>query len=557
MRPLLGWTVQAVLIVLAATSPLGGDPLAVVERARSERRSGNLEAAAGLLAEAIAALGEPATGAAGAALHRELGAIRLDQKRPSDAAGHFEQALLLAPGQGVVHYQAGLAYRMAGKEAAAANHLRKAVESGFATTGAFLHLARAEFAAGNLSGGLAASRELLGMQPRSARTLLLVGRALFDRFFYGDALKAFEAALSITPGSYEARHFAALTNHLLNRHAEAVSLLAGLDPEHATSESTTLLASALGQQGRADEAIARFHEAIGRWPQSPHPRLNLAFMLLDLGRTEEAEARLDALLALGTPAVPKVFYSVGRDSCTSAAAWDGASGSAPPRDPTKAAAYLDLAAVLAGRQHHRTAIELLNLARSYQVESPRLLLALARSCLHVDPASAAPVSLLRLALQADPGLAEAHHLLGRVHLQQGRRQEALESHRKATVLTPGNSRFHTELARAHAAGLDDADRLAAVESLVRAAELDSGNAIARYELGKLLTAMGKHDEAIRVLEEAAGAEPELYNAYYQLGRACQRAGRRADAERYLKVFSEKRAAAEARAAPGAGFADGL
>ena len=547
--------VVATLAVAAGLSvPLAAESQGALERARAERKAGELEAAAQLLSDALAELGSEDPPATRALLHRELGVVRIAQQRPEDAARQFEDALQLVPGQGVVHYQSGLAYRMAGRERLAASHLRRAVELGFSTTAGLLHLARADFATGNYSGGLDACRRLVGMQLRAAAPSLQAGRLLFDRFFYRDALLAFDKALAIDAASYEARHFAALTNHLLNRHAEAADLLAGLDASRRTAESSALLASALGQQGLEEAAEAEFHAAIERWPNSPHSRLNLAFLLLDLGRPAEAESRLDELRSMASAGSPKVFYSVQRDSCPSAAAGPGSQFVRP--EPSRAAAYLELAADLANRQHHRTAVEVLGLARSYGADSPELLASLAYSCLHIDPSSAAPVTLLRQALESDPSLARAHHFLGRALLRRDRREEAIQSHFTAARLKPLDSSYHLELGRALAAGADGSDRARAVESLVKAAELEPRNALARYELGKLLAAMGRYAEAITSLEAAIAAEPEFHNAYYQLGQACLRAGRRAEAERHLKVFGVKRAAAEARAAPATGFAGG-
>ncbi len=564
MRPHFASALRFILVALAATTrataPLDANPLEVLDKARAERRAGHLDVAASLLAESIDMLSGDRSGASGAsasALHRELGEILFEQKLATEASEQFELALRLAPGNGVLHFQAGLAYRMAGREPLAARHLREAVDAGFASVAAYLHLAGAEFASGNLSEGLAASRVLLGMRLRSVPTLMQLGRLLFEQFFYKDALRAFEAARSTDSDSYEALHFAALTNHLLNRHGAAVSVLDDLDPARFTAELSSLLAAALAQQGRVAEAEEIFRDAVERWPDSPHAPMNWALLLLERDQTVEAEAQLAAVRRLGSPNAPKVFYSVQRNSCAQVVAEADRSETQHHRKPARAAMYLELAAILAARQHHRTAVELLRLARTYQGNSSEILLSLAYSCLHIDPADTAPLTLLERAVEVNPALAEAHHLLGRARLRQGWRAAAIESHRTAVGLAARNSRFHTELGRAYAEGIDEADRIAAVESLARAADLDPSNALARYELGKLLNALGRHEEAIRILEEAVAAEPEFYNALYQLGRAYLRAGRRDDADRYLGRFAVTRTTSEARPALGAGFASGL
>ena len=98
-------------------------------------------------------------------------------------------------------------------------------------------------------------------------------------------------------------------------------------------------------------------------------------------------------------------------------------------------------------------------------------------------------------------------------------------------------------------------RAAAIEAFSKASEAGSGNAVARYELGKLLAGQGNLAEARRVLEEAVEAEPEFHNAYYALGQLHIRAGDRERARQLLELFREKKAAAEARSRIAAGFAN--
>ncbi len=546
----------AVASLLACPLALGEDLSDALDRAQAERRAGNLDVAAALLAESIAGVDTAARGRRPALLHRALGEVRFEQGRGEEAAREFERALALAPRQGVLHYQAGLAWRTAGRQPEAARHLRQAVDLGFRNTGALLHLAGAEFASGRLSGGWSAARQLLSMSPRSTSVLVQAGGLLFGQFFYSDALQAFEAALEISPDSYEARHFAALANHMLNRHETAVSLLRVFDVARSTAESASLLASSLALAGRPSEAEAVFLDVIRRWPDSPHAYLNLAFMLLDLDRVNEAESRLEALRGLPSAVRPKVFFSARRDSCPGRSDERPADRPAGFRDARRADDYFELASALASRQHHRTAAALLGLARAYEGDTPRVLEALAYSCLHVEPGNPALLPLLEALARLAPQRGRAHHLLGRAYVRQERREAGLASLRKAVGLSPRNSLFLRDLGRALAGGGELTDRLGAIKALSSAAAADDRDALSRYELGKLLSGLGRFEEAIAALEAVIEIEPELHNAYYLLGRACLRVGRRSEAERHLEMFEEKRTAAEARSTADTGFSSG-
>ena len=488
------------------------------------------------------------------ALHKELGEIRLLQGQGSAAASQFEAALRAQPDQAAVHYQAGIAYRAAGHDPEAASHLRRAVELGFRTTSALLHLSGAQFGSGRFSSGLRISRELLDSGLKSSKVFLQLGRQLFTYLFYRDALRAFETALAIEPASYEARFFLALTNYLLNRHQKAALLLATPPGQVPIAESAVLLASALARLDRIPEAKALLVDMIDTYPASPHAYLNLSLVLLDEGLADEAEERLEALRILDAGDSPKVFYEVRRNSCSAIADRLQSEERTLGREPDRADAYFEMARSLASRHHHGTAVEVLRLARRYEGNSPRTLQALAYSCLHLEPHGAAAIRMLEELLILDRGRGEAHHLLGRAHLRQGRVEAAIASHRAAVAIAPNSTEFLTELGRALRAVDDDRSRAAAIEAFSEASEAGPGNAVARYELGKLLVEQGKLIEARRVLEEAVEAEPEFHNAYYALGQLLIRAGQTDRAREFLGLFREKKAAADARTTVAAGFA---
>ena len=526
-----------------------------LEQARTQRLAGNFRAAEEVLERFLAAE-SILTPEINSTMQRELGEIELLQGHGEAAASRFERALRAQPGQAVVHYQAGIAYREAGNDTKAADHFDRAVELGFRNTSALLNHSAAHFAIGRFSHGLRSSRELLSAELESPRPLLQVGRQLFTYLFYADALRAFEDALSVEPKSYEARFFLALTHYLLNNDQEVVGLLTPLVQDGATAEATSLLASALARQGRVEDAKTLFLEMIASRPTSPHAYLNLALVLLEHGSIAQAERHLDALRVIDNPESPKVFYTVRKSFCEDTAVWANGGQRSLIRNPDRAAEYFDMAQRLASRHHHASAVQLLRLARRYEGNTPRTLRALAYSCLHLEPHSAAPVRILEELIRIEPDRAEAHHLLGRAHFRQGRIGESVSSHRNAVSLDPKNSMFHMEFGRALAAGTDEASRAAGIQALSEASNLGPVNSVARFELGKLLMQQGRLSDAQRVLEEAIELEPEFHNAYYALGQVHIRAGEPEVARPFLDLFQEKKAAAEARTSAGAGFATG-
>ena len=507
-----------------------------------------------------------------AALHRELGNIYAAQERVRAAAGQFEKSLAADPAQRTLHYRAGILYRRLGEHPKAAGHLAQAVASGLRNAGVLFHLAAAQFASGRNTAALENARAVLAPRPLQPGLAFRVGRLLFQRLFYRDALEAFEAAFLQSPESYEIRFYTALTNFLLNRHEQAVQLLEPLaDPgAEGTAEAWTLLASALAALDRFDQAEELFEKAIARYPASPHAYLNRAFVLLEQDRSASAEAWLDKMRLAGGARSPKVFYAVRRNSCAEAEREISfqrplAAGAGEQR---KARRFFELAEVLRRRRHHGTAVELLRVASRYEagyesrgegkrgVDRPGLLHALAMNCLHLDPESPTPPRLLERAVALDPERHESHYLLGRAYRRQRKPVEAAAAFRRAIALEPDAGSYYVELGRALAAqrspGSGAIEEAAALWR--KAVEIDAGAVAARYELGKARMRQGRLAEAAAQLRKAVEAEPEFYEPYYVLGQIYARQKRAADARENFELFEKKKAAAEARSTIGEGFA---
>ncbi len=531
--------------------------------ARALRAAGNLPEAARVIEQWIAdvAAGEYPDAKA-ALLHHELGEIYEARQRVRDAVDQFEKSLTAEPRQPTLHYRVGILYRRLGEPPKAAHHLARAVELGLRNTGVLFHLAAAQFASGKTTAGLDNARAVLTPSPPGGDLAFRVGRLLFQHLFYRDALKAFETALEISPDSYEIRLFTALTNFLLNRHEQTVELLHPLAAPggEGTAEAWSLLASALAALDRFEEAEALFERAVVREPSSPHAYLNLAFVLLDQGKTAAAEARLAKMRFTAGSSSPKVFYDVRRNSCAEAeqetANSPTPSSTADRADPEQGRQYFEFARMLSGRGRHGTAVELLRIAARYeganeagnQGKRPDLLHALAFSCLNLEPESPRPARLLKRAINLNPRRHESHYLLGQAYWKQRKPAEAAEALEQAITLKPDAGSYYTELGRALAALRsptgDDAERAAAM--LSKAIEIDPADALARYELGKLWMARGRLPAAAEQLRKAVEADPEFYEPYYVLGQIHAREKRPEKAREYFEVFEKKKAAAQAR-----------
>jgi tetratricopeptide (TPR) repeat protein len=125
-------------------------------------------------------------------------------------------------------------------------------------------------------------------------------------------------------------------------------------------------------------------------------------------------------------------------------------------------------------------------------------------------------------LARDQNHADALHLLGVLHHQQGDHGKAVELIGRAIALRPGVPTFHANLAEAYRA-LKQFDRAA---GCCRAAlQLSPDYPEALSNLGLALQGLGRHTEAVEKLRRAVELRPRFGAAHNNLGLALQQAGR--------------------------------
>lgn len=122
------------------------------------------------------------------------------------------------------------------------------------------------------------------------------------------------------------------------------------------------------------------------------------------------------------------------------------------------------------------------------------------------------------ALALDPGLAEAHYLLGLVRQQDGRAESALRSFRAALKINPHFSRaqarvceLDTASARARDTGYE-----AALTSCRRAVQLDPADPEPRFHTGLIQAKLGNHEAAVQEYKTVLRLDPQFPGARFEL-----------------------------------------
>jgi tetratricopeptide (TPR) repeat protein len=221
----------------------------------------------------------------------------------------------------------------------------------------------------------------------------------------------------------------------------------------------------LAREGRLDEAIGHYREAIRLNPDFPETYNNLGNAMARLGRPAEATAAYAQAVRL-RPGFAEAEFNWGN-------------------------ALSDAGDLSAAAVHYEKA---LGLRPAYPEAQYRLGNARANSGRLTDA-----IAHYQAALRLRPGYAEALATLGLAFHSLGRSAEALDTLRAAVRLSPGYPEAHAYLGLA----LAGAGRYPeAVDEYRRALELRPGDADVHYQLGVALRALGENVQAAAEFELA-------------------------------------------------------
>ena len=130
--------------------------------------------------------------------------------------------------------------------------------------------------------------------------------------------------------------------------------------------------------------------------------------------------------------------------------------------------------------------------------------------------------IYRQILAAQPGRADAWHLLGVIAHQVGKHEIAIEYIGRAIGLNGGAAAFHNNLGEANRALRKTPQAVACYR---RALELKPDFAEAHYNLGNVLKDQEKLDEAVACYRQALDLKPDHAAAHNNLGNALKRQGK--------------------------------
>jgi tetratricopeptide (TPR) repeat protein len=266
------------------------------------------------------------------------------------------------------------------------------------------------------------------------------------------------------------------------------------------------LGAAFYKQGRTDEAIRQYREALRLNPAFAQAHNNLGAALEKEGQTDEAIRHYQEALRL------KADYAEAHNNLGIVFFQQNRTDDAIPQfkeavglKPDLAEAHYNLGAALDQKGQMDEA------AREYQ-EAVRLQPDYANAHYHLGVALGQKgqvgeaIRHYQEAIRLQPDYAEAYNNLGIIFYQQSRTDEAIREFEEVVHLRPEHADAHNILGMA----LSSKGRLdEAVSQIQEALRLQRDYAEAHYNLGVALALKGQTDEAIRQFQEALRLKPDL------------------------------------------------
>jgi tetratricopeptide (TPR) repeat protein len=198
--------------------------------------------------------------------------------------------------------QVGRGYEELGLRELATQVYREAVRLDPGFPSARYNLGRAYLEAGDLEKGIAEMREVLRLHPDFPEAHQALGMAYTRQGGFAEAITHLERALVLNPDLTVVRNHLGRIYLAQRRLDEAIQTFRSLvERAPGVAEARHNLAVAYARKGLQELAVGQFQEALRVWPDFQAARLDLATLLLEMRRPQEAIAILKAGLPTAAP----------------------------------------------------------------------------------------------------------------------------------------------------------------------------------------------------------------------------------------------------------------
>ncbi len=272
-----------------------------------------------------------------------LGLVYLKKKNPEEAAKYFQKALDSNANEPEIYRYIGEAFISMGRSDMAITAFKKAISLKPTDVDSLFALSELHYKRGELVDAETLFRRIIRLTPGdtySETAFVNLGIVLDEMERYGEAISAFESAISLNPKNQSARYNLGLTYLHAGKPTMAITELrksSALDPNHIPSRLA--IADYYLENRLYTEAIAEYEEAIAWKKELMEPRLKLADIYIQTQNYTAAEKML--LYVLENAKDPKEIKLAHRKLALSYA--NGGNGSLSNRAKEEAfrAAHMD------------------------------------------------------------------------------------------------------------------------------------------------------------------------------------------------------------------------
>lgn len=320
------------------------------------------------------------------------------------------------------------------------------------------------------------------------------------------------------------------------RFQETATFLQPLATRKCDPRISLLLAAAFEGQGDMPKATAELQRAHRVWPANDSLAASLARCYLAGGDTEDAAKALAHF---------RVNAKTPEQEMRMAVVVYLATHQLQPAETVAVAAYrtypsvetlLLLANTLQMQGRYPDVNRLLGSQRTTYAGSPKFFVTLAESEFDASIYQAARDDLKR-ALALDPGLYQAHYLMGNVLFRLNDPDGAVVEYHKAIDLAPDEPRTWFQLALLLRTKQDQAGEQ---QALTQALAVDEHYGPAQCEMGRILLEDHHPAEAVDHLTSAIQDNPRFEKAYFLLARAYAQLGERDKSEQVVRRLTAVR-----------------
>ena len=280
--------------------------------------------------------------------------------------------------------------------------------------------------------------DLIAKRP-NAQLSVLKGRWLLTEGKRREALAVATSAANSGEKSAEAWAFLGTVHMALNDPAEAEkAFIEALTVNPGYAQAQTALALLNTARGRTNEALTIARQAVASAPRNSAAHLALVNALLSSGRIDEATEALQPVLA-ALPNDPEVLVMQGQLQMRKGRAEDARASfskalDAQPGFPDAIAPLvnMDLAA-----KKPELAVRRMDGQLAKNTTSPKLLLLAGRTYAVAGELTKSEQAL-RKAIDLDPSLMDAYHVLGQIFVKQNKLNEAIAAYEKRLAERPSD-----------------------------------------------------------------------------------------------------------------------